>query len=56
MWYGILAIVAFVGIVVVFALLADPMGIGRTVNRSFTRGLGSIFGRRASSSDGAPRL
>ena len=44
MTLGILAIVVFIGVVVLVGLLADPMEIGRTMNRSFTQGMDSLFG------------
>ena len=46
MMIGILAIVVFVGIVALIGLLADPMEIGRTMNRSFTHGMDTLFGRK----------
>lgn len=50
------ALVVMVVVVAVIAAVAshdDPMGLGRTMNRSFTQGLDTIFGsgRRHSNRD-----
>ena len=50
------ALVVMVVVVAVIAAIAshdDPMGLGRTMNRSFTQGLDSIFGSRRRSSGSA---
>jgi hypothetical protein len=41
-----LAVVIVVGFIILIASRDDPMGLGRTVHQSFTRGLGTIFGAR----------
>ncbi|MDJ0790580.1 MAG: hypothetical protein QNJ71_01665 [Acidimicrobiia bacterium] len=47
-----LAVVTLVTVVALVGLLAsrdDPMGVAKTNQRAFTRGLGTIFGERRSS-------
>ena len=44
MLYGVLAILVFVAVIAFVAFSADPMVLGRSLNRSFTRGMDTIFG------------
>ena len=43
---AMVALVVIIGLLALVASRDDPMGLGRTVQQSFTKGLDTIFGDR----------